>query len=197
MGKIDIEASDGVTVAKLKDLRPYAKNPKDEASDQDYDRLVSQLKLGEHSPLLITDEGEVLGGNSRIRAYEELGREYVTVVVASFVKADGLYAVKINGQVSERRFKSIEQAKAELAISHNDQINPYNVVKLKDLFLSNDLPMGLYSIPSNIVPVETAIADHMAGAEDDSGEDNPQGGDNPRACPECGYEGQAKEFFLD
>lgn len=46
------------------------------------ERLKKQIqKLGQYKPLLITKDGTVLGGNMRLKAYQELGIENVWVNV--------------------------------------------------------------------------------------------------------------------
>lgn len=200
--KIELTKQDGITLANVADLHPYKDNPKNQASDEDYERLLAQIELGEHSPLLITEEGEVLGGNSRLRAYKEQSKKQAHVVVAKFTtKAKDVF-IEINGVKSSRSFDNKDQAKAELALSHNDHINPYDPEKLKNLMQVNDLPMDVYSVATTVKPIETAVADHMTQQES-SEEENQQdssagsggGGDSWRECPSCGYEGEAKEFY--
>ena len=54
-------------------LRAWKDNPRD-IKEKDFKRLKKQIKdLGQYKPLLITPDGEVLGGNMRLRAYAELG----------------------------------------------------------------------------------------------------------------------------
>ena len=54
-------------------LQNWDKNPRS-IKTQDFVRLKKQIeKLGQYKPLIITNDGVVLGGNMRLRAYKELG----------------------------------------------------------------------------------------------------------------------------
>ena len=62
-------------------LRNWDKNPRG-IKEKDFTRLKEQIKkLGEYKPLLITSDGEVLGGNMRLRAYRDLGKTEVWVSI--------------------------------------------------------------------------------------------------------------------
>lgn len=66
-------------------LHNWDKNPRS-IKDKDFERLKTQIRdLGQYKPLLITEDGTVLGGNMRLRAYRELGLDDIWV---SIVKAD-------------------------------------------------------------------------------------------------------------
>lgn len=205
MKPIKLQVGGGVTLASVDDLFPYKDNPKDDISPDNLDRLFQQIELGEHSPLLITEEGEVLGGNSRLKAYRALKKKTAKVIVVKFLGSDkDHWTIVIDGVESQRTFDTMDQAKFELALSHNDSVNPYNPEKLSKLMKVHELPMSIYSVSTSVKPIETAVADSMIkqGSEDDnsgSGEEQGSGatggGDSWRCCPECGYEGEAKEFF--
>lgn len=62
-------------------LRNWEKNPRG-IKDKDFKRLKAQIKkLGQYKPLIVTVEGIVLGGNMRLRAYQQLGIKEVWVSV--------------------------------------------------------------------------------------------------------------------
>lgn len=64
-------------------LRGWDKNPRSITKDG-FERLKKQIqKLGQYKPLLITPDGEVLGGNMRLKAYQELGVDDVWVSVVN------------------------------------------------------------------------------------------------------------------
>jgi len=198
---IKLTREGGVTIANVADLFPYKDNPKDDISPENLDRLLEQIQLGEHSPLLITETGEVLGGNSRLKAYNVSGKKTAKVIVATFLGNDkDRWTILIDGVESKRTFDTLDQAKFELALSHNDSVNPYNPEKLSRLMKVHELPLSVYSVSTTIKPIETAVADNMI--QNSNSEENQQqssgassGGDTWRCCPECGYEGEAKEFF--
>lgn len=66
---------DGKVVASIKDLIPWAKNPR-RVEDKDLSRLEKQiLQLGVYKPLLVTPNGTILGGNQRYKALKKLHAE--------------------------------------------------------------------------------------------------------------------------
>jgi len=66
---------------KTKDLKLWEQNPRS-IRKEDFERLKKQIQeLGQYKPLIITKDGEVIGGNMRLRAYRELGIEDVWVSV--------------------------------------------------------------------------------------------------------------------
>ncbi len=66
---------------KITQLKNWDKNPRS-IKKNDFERLKTQIRdLGQYKPLLITEDGTVLGGNMRLRAYRELGVEEVWVSI--------------------------------------------------------------------------------------------------------------------
>ena len=99
---------DGKILAKLNDLRLWPKNPRI-AEDKDLERLKKQIKeLGVYKPLLVTPDGEILGGNMRFKMLKELVKEdpikyeFVWVsVVDAWTDSERLkYALSDNAQLS-------------------------------------------------------------------------------------------------
>lgn len=73
---------------KLSTLKNWEKNPWS-IKDKDFERLKTQIRdLGQYKPLLITDDGIVLGGNMRLRAYKELGIDDIWVSVVDAPSED-------------------------------------------------------------------------------------------------------------
>jgi len=63
---------EGKTLALLSDLRLWPKNPRI-ADDKNFEKLKRQIiELGIYKPLLITEDGEILGGNQRFKIFKEL-----------------------------------------------------------------------------------------------------------------------------
>lgn len=114
---ITTHVKDGKTFAKLKDLQAWSENPKDVAPE-DFERLKKLIKkLGTHRPLLINQDGIVLGGNQRLKVYQELDTVdiWVSIVEAKTPQAMLEYALSDNDQVG----KYIESGIAQLV-----QANP-------------------------------------------------------------------------
>lgn len=192
MTKIKFIRENGVTLAPVKSLYLYKDNPRD-VEAKDFERLLEQIKLGEHSTMLVTTEGEVLGGNTRLRAYKKLGKETAKVVVVEIVEAGDSVHIVIDGKKSERTFESPNQAKIELALSHNDSIGTNNELKLAELMTVHNVPTELYSVATKITPVADILAKLGPGKEnfeDDNQEVNTDDllAEDSHECPKCGFE---------
>lgn len=111
---------------KISELHNWEHNPRSITKDG-LERLKKQItKLGIYKPLLITEDGSVLGGNMRLKALQELGYKDVWV---SVVDAD------------------TEEKKIEYALSDNDRVGKYEGDQLADL-IGNfpDVDWGDYSV---------------------------------------------------
>lgn len=194
MAKNDITLfiENGVTYANVSDLRLYKDNPRD-VEAKDFERLKEQLSLGEHSPLLITTDGEVLGGNTRLRAYKELGKQRAKVVVVEITETSEGVRITVDRKLSERRFDTIDQAKIELALSHNDSIGTNNELKLAELMVVHNVPTDIYSVTTKIKPVGDIVnalspSDEDLDTPDVSAEPNDSQAKRIVKCPNCQHE---------
>lgn len=154
--KVQFVRKDGVTLAPVKDLFLFKDNPRD-VEAKDFERLLEQIKLGEHSTMLVTLEGEVLGGNTRLRAYKKIGKEFAKVVVVEIVETKEGVHIIVDGVKSERVFDTVGQAKVELALSHNDSIGTNNTEKLAELMTINKVDTSIYSVATQITPVQDIL----------------------------------------
>jgi DNA modification methylase len=67
----------------IKELREWDKNPRS-IKKNDFERLKKQItELGQYKPIIVTPDGEVLGGNMRIKAYRELGMQDIWVSIVN------------------------------------------------------------------------------------------------------------------
>ena len=190
--KVNFTKADGITTANVEDLFLFKDNPRD-VEAKDFERLKKQLELGEHSTLLVTVEGEVLGGNTRLRDYKELGKKTAKVVIVEIVEtSDGVHIV-LDGKKSERTFDSVMQAKIELALSHNDSIGTNNELKLAELMTVHNVPTELYSVATKITPVADII-NNLSPSEDEDASKELNADDYLNAdkdvisCPRCDFE---------
>jgi hypothetical protein len=190
--KVNFTKADGITTANVEDLFLFKDNPRD-VEAKDFERLKKQLELGEHSTLLVTVEGEVLGGNTRLRAYKELGKKTAKVVIVEIVEtSDGVHIV-LDGKKSERTFDSVMQAKIELALSHNDSIGTNNELKLAELMTVHNVPTELYSVATKITPVADII-NNLSPSDDEDASKELNADDYLNAdkdvisCPRCDFE---------
>lgn len=190
--KINFNKSDGITTANVEDLFLFKDNPRD-VEAKDFERLKKQLELGEHSTLLVTVEGEVLGGNTRLRAYKELGKKTAKVVIVEVVETSEGVHIVLDGKKSERTFDSVMQAKIELALSHNDSIGTNNELKLAELMTVHNVPTELYSVATKITPVADII-NNLSPSEDEDASKELNADDYLNAdkdvisCPRCDFE---------
>ncbi len=191
--KINFYKENGVTYANVSDLFLYKDNPRD-VEAKDFERLIEQIKLGEHSTLLVTTEGEVLGGNTRLRAYKKIGKERAKVVVVNIVETSAGVHIVIDDKKSERTFESVDQAKIELALSHNDSIGTNNETKLAELMTIHKVPTELYSVATKITPVDD-IVKSLSPSDDDEDASSELNADDYLNedkdvihCPRCDFE---------
>jgi len=102
---------------KINQLKPWDKNPRGIKKD-DFNRLKNQIKeFGLYKPFLVTDKGEVLGGNMRYRACLDLGIKNVPV---SIVKPKN------------------DAEKLKYALSDNDRAGYYEEEQLAELVMGFD-----------------------------------------------------------
>ena len=108
-------------------LKNWDKNPRG-IDKKDFERLKNQIKkLGQYKPLLITPDGTVLGGNMRLRAYQELG---INEVWVSIVEPNN------------------EAEMLEYALSDNDRAGYYNEDELSELVYKykDDINLDDYAV---------------------------------------------------
>lgn len=99
-------------VRNVEDLKNWDKNPK-VVSKTDFKRVIKQIQqLGQYKPLVITPDGTVIGGNTRLMAYRALRIEKAWVSVVE---------------------PKTEQEKFEYAMSDNDEVGRYVKDELAEL----------------------------------------------------------------
>lgn len=128
----------------ISELRNWEENPRN-INAKDFERLKGQIKkLGQYKPLLVTKDGEVIGGNMRLRAYKELG---ITDIWVSIVEPKD------------------ENEKLEYALSDNDRAGYYDSDMLANLIPNYDIDWSQYAVDlkppediqkliNNITPVQ-------------------------------------------
>lgn len=109
----------------IEKLHEWEKNPRN-ITEGGFRRLKEQIvKLGQYKPLIITKEGEVLGGNMRLKAYHELGVDQVWVSIVN---------------------PKNENEKLEYALSDNDRAGYYDSDLLANLIPNYDIDWKNYSV---------------------------------------------------
>lgn len=114
---------------KISELYKWAENPR-AVTIKSFDRLINQIQeLGQYKPLLVTKQGEILGGNMRYEAYKKLGIEDVWV--------------------SEVEPKN-DAEKLKYAISDNDEVGYYVEQDLTALISRYKVDINLESYHVNL-----------------------------------------------
>lgn len=141
--------SDAIEYRKTRDLFNWKDNPRAIKKDK-FEELKNRIKEeGQIKPLIITDEGEVLGGNMRLKAFQELGitDAWVSVVYPK----DEAHKIRIALLDNEEMGYYEDQALAELIDKYKDDIDltKYSVhltqPKTLDEILSDFSPTDLDS----------------------------------------------------
>ena len=120
-------ASTPVISKQITDLYNWADNPR-AIKKEKFEELKRRIKrLGQFKPLIVTDDGEVLGGNMRLRAYKELG---ITDVWVSVVHP------------------KTEAEKIEIALTDNEEMGYYEDQALAELIAKykDDIDLTKYSV---------------------------------------------------
>lgn len=156
----------------ISSLHNWEHNPRTATKDG-IERLIKQIKkLGVYKPLLITEDGTVLGGNMRLKALEQMGEKKVWV---SIVKAD------------------TEEKKIEYALSDNDRVGKYEGDQLANL-IGNfpEVEWGDYAVdieePQLVTDIQNSIApEDLLGKNKEIDADD-LGKDLNCLCPKCGFQ---------
>lgn len=127
-------------------LHEWKDNPRN-ISPKDFERLKGQItKLGQYKPLLVTTEGEVIGGNMRLKAYRELGIKDVWVSVVE---------------------PKDDNEKLEYALSDNDRAGYYDDDMLANLIPNYDIDWSQYAVDMKPPQDIQALVDSIAPVEED------------------------------
>lgn len=66
---------------KIKDLHEYAKNPRTLSNEQGKHLQKSLTKFGQCEPIVINQDGTIVGGHQRLRTLQKMGKKKVDVYV--------------------------------------------------------------------------------------------------------------------
>lgn len=158
-------------------LKEWDKNPRSINSDA-FDRLKAQItRHGVYKPLIVDQDGVIIGGNMRYKALKSLGVDKVSVIV-HHCKDD-----------AER---------IEIALSDNDRAGYYNETELHELVQLNDIDGELYSIDLTESKTIEEIINAEPTEQTEGGEVDTEGllgggGEKTHICPRCSFEFTDKE----
>ena len=120
---------------KISELRNWDKNPRGIKKDK-FEELKKRIKrFGQFKPLIVSSDGEVLGGNMRLRAMKDLGIEDAWVSVVNPVS---------------------DAEKIEIALADNEEMGYYEEDALAELIneFKDDFDLVKYEIhlgkPTNL-----------------------------------------------
>lgn len=116
-----------MTYRKINELRNWSDNPRSIKPER-FQELKNRItRFGQFKPVIITPDGEVLGGNMRLKAMKELGIEDIWVSVVE-PKSDA--------------------EKIEIALTDNEEMGFYEDKQLADLIekYKGEIELGDYSI---------------------------------------------------
>lgn len=155
---------------KLSDLHEWNKNPRSITKDG-FDRLKKQIqKLGQYKPLLITNDGTILGGNMRYKAYKDLGIGDVWVSVVN---------------------PKNESERLEYALSDNDRAGFYDEDLLANLMSEyDDFQWDNYSIDLAQPQSMKEILEQLGTTYGDKNKEinlDAIGEELDHQCPRCGF----------
>jgi len=165
----------GKNYANINDLANWKKNPRSITKDS-FERLKKQIqRLGKYKPLLITNDGIVVGGNMRIRALRALGIKTVQVTVIEFHNDGGKYYATIDGErEGDALFNSPEEGMMEYSLSDNDRAGFYDDDLLANLMPEFDINWADYAIDlhrpvtiDELIYSDTGLTDEFSLPEGD------------------------------
>lgn len=143
----------------IETLRNWDKNPRAIKKDKFEELKRRIIKRGQFKPLIITPDGEVLGGNMRLRAMKELGVKDVWVSVVE---------------------PKDEADKIEIALTDNEEMGYYEEQALAELIaeFQQDIDLTKYSV--HLEPAKTLkeILDEVS-PEEVIEDDAPEVQENP------------------
>lgn len=171
---IKINTKEGKNYASIEDLFRWDKNPKIVLKD-DFERLKRHLtKFGQFKPIVITEQGEVIGGNSRFEALKEMEVEEVWVSIVN--PKDDSEKVEIALADNDEVGKYVEEELAQIIADLGDE-----KIELKDYKINTGKDINLEDLINKIGPAPAF------DTQDDAEEEKVKE-DKFVTCPKCGHD---------
>jgi len=154
------ESASGRELWPIDSLIPWKDNPRAIKGD-DFKRLKSQIKkLGEYKPLIVNSgenmptKGEVLGGNMRLKVYQQLGKTkcWVSPVHPSTEAEKLSYALSDNDSAGYY----VEEELAEIVLKYEDDFD------IKDYKVDLEMPESLEKLLEKFGPEEDVSDDDQS-----------------------------------
>lgn len=161
---IETFIKDGKIYTNISNLYNWSKNPR-KVMKEDYQRLRHQMEdLGIYVPLLVTQEGEVLGGNTRLRVMQDMEISDVWVSVVE---------------------PKTEAEKVKYALSSNDMVGTYDDEQLGDLLMGIDQEIDLQDY--HVSMKDISLDELMTQLGPDNEEKKEELDKGFITCPKCGH----------
>ncbi len=162
---IETTIENGKTYAQIQDLHEWEHNNDLRAVGPDaYRRLKAQItELGEYKPIICTEDGTVLGGNTRLRAFKELG--YTRLWVSIVPITDKNQLLKYN-------------------LSDNDNVGLYHENGVANILSDFELNLADYAVDFQEPLV---LADVMPDGNPSTEDETPDLKHSQVECPSCHY----------
>lgn len=153
-----------IEIWEIDKLHNWKKNPRTILTD-DFERLKKQItKLGQYKPLISTPDGEVIGGNMRLKALQSLGIKKVWVNIIE---------------------PKDENEKMEIALSDNDRAGFYDSSELANIIPNYQIDWKDYAVDFNIPQILTDLIEDNEKINEKEVDENIE---TANKCPKCGYE---------
>jgi len=181
---IKIFLEDNKVKALVSDLKPWVDNPR-YIKEDDFEQLVLDLENEEIKPLIVLDDGTVLGGNMRLRAYKKNGKEKVWVTVISLRDDGELTTAYVNAIEDKKKFQSREDAMLHYSTVDNSAYGANDPDKLAELFYKSALPIENYLVTMG---EPQPISDLVKDVSEELKEETKEKKIKKLSCPSCGHE---------
>jgi len=177
------------TIVPVSELHLWEENPR-EIKAKDYERLKEELQQGrQFKPLMVMQDGTVLGGNMRLRAMKELGVKNAWVTVIEISDEENKHVAYVNGERNPRTFTTKRGAMLHFALRDNEQFG-YNLEQeLAELTHESGLELEDYTIPdfsSRSISLKDMMDNFMVEEEIEV-EDNDPTTKGEVICPRCKF----------
>lgn len=183
----------------LTNLRAWDKNPRDISVEELRRLKKSLLYFGIYKPSLVTPDGEVLGGNMRLRAITDLKKEIENNGEGQTAMDYGVKVEKVTSFWSEIADKGLwvsvvspenEAQKLEYALSDNDRAGFYLADKLNQLVIENgvDLRIADFKIDLGETSTLSDLLNSTANTLEDEEEKEVEKEAELITCPSCGHQ---------
>jgi len=102
---------------KVKDLKPYANNPR--LNDDAVEYLANSIReFGFKVPMVITSDGEIVAGHTRLKACQKLGIEEVPCIIADDLTPEQIKAFRLAdnkvAEIADWDFPKLEMEMQEI-----------------------------------------------------------------------------------